>query len=194
MSKYIDLINRGDYEGINKFKQYVKNVCHKFWDKQVSLNQRPTISQKLLDFFGEKTNSIFVKTFIINYFIEYNGGFKVAQESISKLTDKVFDINDYPQINIGGYDFKFKINIHRLPHEKEPECTINCLILKGGSVILIETGNEVTFEELNNNPEYEDMLWEIESEITDICQEILTIVITEKIGVEVDVINIMLQS
>ena len=101
---------------------------------------------------------------------------------ISKLENKIIDVNDYDDIEIGGYDFEFKFKVDGInEYRGSVFLEIFVEIEPGGEVTLITDGETYSFEEWE---EMEDGVWgEVKMEITDLIIEILRHEITDYTGI-----------
>ena len=177
---------------LNEYKNSLKSILFKIWDKEVENGREPQLNDKIFDFLNAEKRGIFTRTVLFPIFHEYFKKYGNIINSIDNKLNKVFDTEDYVEnFNIGGYNFKFKCDLDYYD-ENENELGVFCVVLKGGEVTLMETGETVNFDELNNNPKYEDILWEIESEISDICNDILNYETGLRYGLKIDVVQVLL--
>ena len=112
---------------------------------------------------------------------------QLEEEALDRIKGVVFNVSDYSEsVGIGGYDFKFVVRglygEEYLGAEWSAETDrgdrfpqVNwvleaVVLLRGGSVELMETGEEIKLETAIDNPDYG---WEIESEIGELIHDIV---------------------
>lgn len=106
---------------------------------------------------------------------------------ISKLENKIIDVNDYDDIEVGGYDFKFKFKVDDIANYKGSIfLEVSVEIEPGGEVTLMTDGETYSFEELAEMNEIWD---EVKMEITDLILETLRTEITDYTGIRDTSIN-----
>jgi hypothetical protein len=133
---------------------------------------------------GVKKGSIKDSIHVLPIFREVLGE-DYIKKIISKLENKIIDINDYDDIEIGGYDFEFKFKVDGInEHRGSVFLEISVEIEPGGEVTLIYDGETYSFEEWEEMEEMEAGVWgEVKMEITDLIIEILRHEITDYTGV-----------
>jgi len=100
---------------------------------------------------------------------------------ISKLENKIIDVNGHEDVDAGGYDFKFKFKVDDIANYKGSIfLEVSVEIEPGGEVTLITDGETYSFEELAEMNEIWD---EVKMEITDLILETLRSEITDYTGI-----------
>lgn len=108
-------------------------------------------------------------------------------DEMRKILDKIFFSSKIHKVDdCGSYNFTFKINEY-IVHEDT--IIINCLVDNGTlQLIFSEDPDKIwKFNEMFDNPETEDFLWEVQSEISDCIYELFYDEIKSLFGKGVDV-------
>ena len=118
-----------------------------------------------------------------------------SREDIQKKVDDILLNKIHTIDNCGTYNFNFIINNYDLEQDTDGVYYINeidCIIdHQNGTVTLINISDEpISFEELNSNDEYADILWELGYEMQDCIKDELGVILTQHTGVEIEDINI----
>ena len=111
----------------------------------------------------------------------------LEEEALERIKGVLFNVSDYSEsVGIGGYDFKFVVRglygekylgaewtLEKERGDRFPQ--VNWVVeavvlLRGGSVELMGTGEEIKLETAIDNPDYG---WEIESEIGELIRDII---------------------
>ena len=112
----------------------------------------------------------------------------LEEEALDRLKGISFNVTDYiGKVSIGGYDFKFVVrglygeeymgvDTYGIADEDDTFPQVNwtleaVVLLRGSTVELMATGEEITLETAIDNPDYG---WEIESEIGDLIHDIVS--------------------
>lgn len=165
-------------------KNNKKQLLFKLWDRERSAGKKPTINNSL-------TKALNISLYQLkSYLLEWYGGFdKVFNDIKTKLKNKIISTDifgDYG-IDVGGYDFKFKLpkfEKHNTPGGGF-EIDVDCEIIDGG-VDLITTGEYI---DLTQNIEDDNLNWEIYNEIRDIISDIINKIMSQY-GLDADLEDI----
>jgi len=137
--------------------------------------------KEIIDFYGLQKNEI-------RYLIEMEG------KALDKLIGYRFNVTDYPEVNIGGYDFEFMViavegNEHD-EKEDDYQWEVDVAVLLPGATVELMIADPGTppleLEAAINNTNYG---WEIESEIVDVIHHIIIWEepILKALGAQIDV-------
>jgi hypothetical protein len=158
-----------------------KKVMFKLWDKQKSKGQKPEVNTALAKSVG------LVNTSILNdWVVEWYGGvdvvFGMIKEELDNKTFTTDELGSIYHINIGNYDFTFELTnlkmYDRRSRSRNPDISVDMKILDGGVELM--TGDYYDLTRVNEPGYiYNDLLWEIKTEIKDIITEFVWKVVNQ---------------
>jgi hypothetical protein len=154
----------------------VKKVLFNFWQKELENNGEIEFDPSI----AEYVNSNFDR--VREMFFEFLGGWDKMTEKALQLMDRTFDTMDYDFS--GGYDFRFTVKGQR-DFEEDGYMMVDCPIDGEGKVTLMMDNMETRY--LKDLEEDENLLWEIDSEIRSLIEDILYVEVTKKTGIIVDI-------
>ena len=159
-------------------KPNFERLIKKLFEKQVSRGEQPHIDNMIMDFFEV---DVWGRDF--NILIELLRDFLGREQSVKlteELLQKTFKTDRYNFS--GGYSFEFKVT--PIIYQEEGQMWVEVYILPGGEVDLIMTGDGVL--DLKQALNDQSIGFEIENEVKEIIDEIITEEITYKTGARVD--------
>jgi hypothetical protein len=164
-----------------KTVEEIENIMKFFLSHQIKKGKPLVLPSTFYHTVGVKKGSLKDSIQVLPIFREVLGE-DYIKKIISKLENKIIDINDYDDIEIGGYDFEFKFKVDGInEYRGSVFLEISVEIEPGGEVTLITDGETYSFEEWE---EMEDGVWgEVRMEITDLIIEILRHEITDYTGI-----------
>ena len=159
----------------------IKELMKFFLNHQMKKEKPLVLIPAFYHAIGVKKGSLKDSIHVLPIFREVLGE-DYIKKFISNIEGKTIDINDYDDIEIGGYDFEFKFKVDGInEYRGSVFLEISVEIEPGGEVTLITDGETYSFEEWE---EMEDGVWgEVKMEITDLIIEILRHEITEYTGI-----------
>ena len=166
---------------MEKSKEEIGDIMKFFLSHQSKKGKPLVLTPTFYHSIGIKKGSLRDTILVLSIFREILGE-DYIRKIISKLENKIIDVNDYDDIEVGGYDFKFKFKVDDIANYKGSIfLEVSVEIEPGGEVTLITDGETYSFEEWE---EMEDGVWgEVKMEITDLIIEILRHEITDYTGV-----------
>jgi len=164
-----------------KTVEEIENIMKFFLSHQIKKGKPLVLPSTFYHTVGVKKGSLKDSIHVLPIFREVLGE-DYIKKFISNIEGKTIDINDYDDIEIGGYDFEFKFKVDGInEYRGSVFLEISVEIKPGGEVTLITDGETYSFEEWE---EMEDGVWsEVKMEITDLIIEILRHEITDYTGV-----------
>jgi hypothetical protein len=157
-------------------EERVKKVLFKFWQKELEINGDIDFDPGIAKYVNYNPDKI------REMFFEFLGGWDKMTEKALQLMDRTFDTMDYDFS--GGYDFRFTVKGYR-DFEEDGYMMVDCPIDGDGKVTLMMDNMETRY--LKDLEEDENLLWEIDSEIRSLIEDILYVEVTKKTGIIVDI-------
>jgi hypothetical protein len=157
-------------------EERVKKVLFKFWQKELEINGEIDFDPGIAKYVNYNPDKI------REMFFEFLGGWDKMTEKALQLMDRTFDTMDYDFS--GGYDFRFTVKGYR-DFEEDGYMMVDCPIDGDGKVTLMMDNMETRY--LKDLEEDENLLWEIDSEIRSLIEDILYVEVTKKTGIIVDI-------
>jgi hypothetical protein len=157
-------------------EERVKKVLFKFWQKELEINGEIDFDPGIAKYVNYNPDKI------REMFFEFLGGWDKMTEKALQIVDRTFDTMDYDFS--GGYDFRFTVKGYR-DFEEDGYMMVDCPIDGDGKVTLMMDNMETRY--LKDLEEDENLLWEIDSEIRSLIEDILYVEVTKKTGIIVDI-------
>jgi hypothetical protein len=158
-----------------KLKEYARKTLFKLWDKQKSLGIKPKINSALKHTF--KLGEYDLNTILVDW---YGGVDKVYSKIKNKLVNKHLTTDDLRnlEINVGGYEFSFRIKEMSLRNTQQGGVEIIAVMkIIDGGVELITTGDWLDLTDIESIDD--EIRWEISYEIKDLVKELIDSVAKE---------------
>jgi hypothetical protein len=179
-------IIRRKKETINESEENkLKSFFFKLWDTKREDGQTAKFDLKTL----QKLGLLKKEDEIRNYYIEYMGGQEELERNVKNFfVGQTFSTDDIQKnnINVGGYDFVFKIvdvNFEQttILGDEDIECYASFDIIKGN--VTVFSGEE--FDLMDNKSISDELWWELDQEIKDLIQDFMFDIISS-FGINVD--------
>lgn len=162
----------------------LKSFFFKLWDSKKNGGQTPKFDLKTL----QKLGLLKKEDKIRNYYTEYMGGQEELERNVKNFfIGQTFSTDDIQKhkINVGGYDFVFKIvNVffdQTTMGNGEVECYASFDIIKGN--VTVFSGEE--FDLMDHDSISDELWWELDEEIKDLIQDFMYDIISS-FGINVD--------
>ena len=160
-----------------KLKDYARKTLFKLWDKQKSMGINPSINSALTNTF--KLGLFDLNTILVDW---YGGVDKVYSKIKNKLVNKHLTTDDLRNlgINVGGYEFSFRIKEMSLRNTQQGGVEIIAVMkIIDGGVELMTTGEWVDITHIGSVYNDNDVDWEISYEVKDLIKELIDSVAKE---------------
>jgi hypothetical protein len=163
---------------------FARKTLFKMWDKEKSMGKKPKLNSSF-------SHSLGVVPHTLNdLLIEWYGGIDVIFQLIKdQLDDKIITTDDLTKlgIDVGGYDFSFKLSKFRLIDDDNYFILMFVYIIDGGVNITDGSYVDLTdIESIDNN-----LWWELSYEIKDLCGELVNTTI-EDLGLYDNYISLLM--
>lgn len=159
-----------------KLKDYARKTLFKLWDKQKSMGINPSINSALTNTF--KLGLFDLNTILVDW---YGGVDKVYSKIKNKLVNKHLTTDDLRNlgINVGGYEFSFRIKEMSLRNTQQGGVEIIAVmkIIDGGVELIMTTGEWLDLTDIESIDD--EIRWEISYEIKDLVKELIDSVAKE---------------
>jgi hypothetical protein len=165
---------------MEKSKEEIRDIMKFFLSHQSKKGKPLVLTPTFYHSIGVKKGSIKDTIYVLPIFREVLGE-DYIRKIISKLENKIIDVNGHEDVDAGGYDFKFKFKVEDITDYKGSIfLEVSVEIEPGGEVTLMTDGETYSFEELAEMNEIWD---EVKMEITDLILETLRTEITDYTGI-----------
>lgn len=171
---------------MEKSKEEIGDIMKFFLSHQSKKGKPLVLTPTFYHSIGIKKGSLKDRIHVLPIFMEVLGE-DYIRKIISKLENKIIDVNGHEDVDAGGYDFKFKFKVDDITDYKGSIfLEVSVEIEPGGEVTLITDGETYSFKELAEMNEIWD---EVKMEITDLILETLRTEITDYTGIRDTSIN-----
>jgi len=160
----------------------------KMWDKQKEKQGVVFYDEKLIKMLGLEPENITHR--IRKYYVDYMGGHEELERNVKNFfVGQTFSTNDLQKndINVGGYDFVFKIVGVRFGQTKIPlgngdlECYASFDIIEGNVTVFSGENFDLT----DHDSISDELWWQLDQEIKDLIEDFMYKIINS-FGIEVD--------
>jgi hypothetical protein len=165
----------------------VKKLIINYWENEKENNGEVLFDEEDLKYFGVNVGNK-EKNELGKMFFDFVGEQKIY-EFLDSLIGNEFSTNDFPDPNIGGYDFKWAFTQYEIDESKDrPYIYFWYKVLEGEvTLMMTETpDNTVDIFQAMRNKDYG---WEIRYEINDVIQDCVEDLVLSKTGMNLAVIS-----
>lgn len=165
----------------------VKKLIINFWENEKENNGDALFDEEDLKYFGVNVGNK-EKNELGKMFFDFVGEQKIY-EFLDSLIGNEFSTTNFPDANIGGYNFKWAFTQYEIDESKDRPYIYFWYIVLEGNVRLMMTDNPNDTIDIFQAMRNKDYGWEIKYEINDIIQECVEDLVLSKTGMNLAVIS-----